>query len=107
MPPALSPLTALTLVTGEIYVGWRGDDGLGSGLTGFDVVVSRDGGPARPVVTGTLATHILYPAEEGHTYTFTVVARDLAGNVSPARTATVLAEPPAGASWMPLVATQG
>jgi hypothetical protein len=105
IPPPLYEARALSLTGSSLYVWWSGGgDGLGSGFAGFDVTVSRDGGPAEAWLTGTMATSASYPAELGHTYTFTVTARDRAGNASPPLTVTVLAEPPAGLVWIPIIA---
>lgn len=100
--PALS-LSAWSVTGHQLYVRWQGDDGLGSGLVGYDLLISRDGTPVGPWQSGIQGTSLLYNAELGHTYTFTVVARDRAGNASAARTATVLAEVPAGLNFLPLL----
>lgn len=62
-------------------ISWSGDDGLGSGVVGYTVTVSVDGGPATTWLANTAETAGAYPVEVGHTYTFSVTARDRAGNV--------------------------
>jgi hypothetical protein len=68
---------------------WGGNDGLGSGLVGYDVSVAVDGGQPAPWLTATTTRQATFAASLGHTYTFRVTGRDRAGNVSPAAVATV------------------
>ncbi|MFO0799707.1 MAG: SdrD B-like domain-containing protein [Gemmataceae bacterium] len=66
---------------GSFTVSWSGDDGpAGSGVAGYTLLVSTDGGPAVPFLTGTTATSVLFPGRPGHSYTFWTVAVDAAGN---------------------------
>jgi hypothetical protein len=103
LPPAISPVIARAVTGTLLYVQWSGDDGLGSGLAGYDILIARDGHPVEPWRRGVQETTLLYPAEPGHSYTFTVIARDHAGNASPTQTATVVAEPPVGLMFMPVM----
>jgi hypothetical protein len=100
IPPAVQPLIAQALTANLLYVRWGADDGLGSGLAGYELLISKDGAPIGPWST-VQETSLLYPAEPGHSYTFSVVARDRAGNGSTAQQATVLAEAPAGLLYAP------
>ncbi len=61
---------------------WSGQDVEGgSGLAGFTIYVSVDGGPFLPFLFNTTATAVVYTAQPGHTYAFYSVASDNAGNV--------------------------
>lgn len=102
--PTLRPVFAMSVVGDQLYLHWHGDDGLGSGLVGYEVSLSRaDDGPVGAWQFSSQETSLLYPADLGHIYTVTVTARDRAGNVSAPQTATVLAEVPVGVSRMPLI----
>lgn len=100
--PTLLGLSANAVYGNQIYVQWRADDGGGSGVTGYDLLISRDGVPLGPWEYGRQESGLLFPVELGRSYTFTVIARDRAGNASPPQTATVLAEVPAGFAFMPV-----
>jgi RHS repeat-associated protein len=63
-------------------VNWSGGDGaIGSGLSSFDVFVSRDGGAFQLWLDDTTLTEAEYTGEFGSTYAFYSVARDNVGNV--------------------------
>src|SRR5205823_12965420 len=68
---------------GSFTVSWSGDDAGGSGVAGFDVFVSDNGGSFTPFVTGTTQMSAVFTGVNGHTYGFSVVATDNAGNVQP------------------------
>ena len=81
LPPQVNA-SAPPIAWDAIFLNWSGDDGLGSGLANFDVLVAVDGGAFTPWLVATALTGGRYPAEPGHTYTFQVTGRDRAGNVS-------------------------
>ncbi len=69
----------------QIPVSWAGeDDTFGSGVGGFDIFVSVNGGPFQRWLTNTRSTSALYPGAAGRTYAFYSRARDTAGNVEEA-----------------------
>jgi len=57
-----------------------GDEPGGSGLAGFDIFVSVDGGPFGPWLQNTKLRGAVYRGEPGHAYAFYSVAFDTAGN---------------------------
>lgn len=82
---------------------WRGSDDLGgSGIAGYDIWVSDNGGDWKAWLANTTNTTAYYEnAEDKHTYRFYSVARDWAGNVERAPliadiTVTVDAQPVIG-----------
>jgi RHS repeat-associated protein len=78
--PDLVPLASFT-------VGWAGqDDGdgtAGSGITGYDIYVSDNGGPYRLWFAGTTDTQATFQGLGNHTYTFYSVATDGVGHTEP------------------------
>jgi len=66
-------------------VGWSGSD-VGSGLQGFSVYVSDDGGPFALWLSNTTASGATYMGSVGHTYSFYSIATDFTGNVEAAKT---------------------
>jgi hypothetical protein len=65
-------------------VTWSGSDGAnGSGIAGFDIFVSDDGGPFTAWLTGTTQTSATFTGAGGHGYAFYSVASDNAGNRQP------------------------
>ena len=63
-------------------VSWAGTDNNGSsGLAGYNVYVSDDGGPFQLWLANTTLTSALYTGQSGHTYNFYSIAMDNAGNV--------------------------
>jgi hypothetical protein len=60
-------------------VRWQGQE-TGSGIAGYDLWVSEDGGPLQPWLAGVTLTQANYTARPGHTYGFAARARDRAGN---------------------------
>jgi Ca2+-binding RTX toxin-like protein/subtilase family serine protease len=89
-----------TLTEKEFLVKWNGqDDTTGSGLGGYTVYVSKDGGAYTPWLENTSLTEAIYAGEGGHTYAFYSIARDNAGNnqvipTSPQATTRVLGSAP-------------
>jgi len=63
-------------------VRWTAEDDW-SGIAGYDVQVSADGGPWTAWLTGTTATSGTYLGSDNHGYAFRVRARDGKGNASP------------------------
>jgi RHS repeat-associated protein len=79
-----SSVTALPAAqtTTSFNVAWSGsDDANGSGIAGFTIYVSDNGGAFTPWLIGTTATSAVYTGVAGHTYGFYSVAVDNAGNV--------------------------
>ncbi len=102
-PDAAPPTSSVSPLPAEsesrFLVSWAGDDGDGSGVAGFDVYVSVNGGAFARWQTGTTATSAYFTGELGRTYSFFSVATDRAGNVQPMKTAgdttTVMPDPTA------------
>ena len=68
----------------EIPLQWSGQDNAGgSGLAGFDIWVSDNGGAFTRWLERTTLTSAFYPGVAGHTYAFYSTAVDAAGNVEP------------------------
>ncbi|MGQ9583539.1 MAG: OmpL47-type beta-barrel domain-containing protein [Thermoplasmatota archaeon] len=82
-PPSssMSPLSGYQTVA-DFTVSWSGRDTT-SGVEGYTVYVSTDGGPFSAWLEGTANTSALYRGEGGHEYAFYVRARDRAGLVEP------------------------
>ncbi len=82
--PPTSGVTSLPLTTTQesFTVSWQGEDA-GSGITGYDVWFSEDGGPLQPWITDTMTTSAGFTGVFSHTYGFAVRARDRAGNEEP------------------------
>lgn len=73
--------------TTTIPLAWDGEDPQpGSGLAGFTVFASENGGPFTPVVGFSQGFGALFEGRGGATYEFYSVARDNAGNVEEAPT---------------------
>jgi RHS repeat-associated protein len=78
-----SAVAALPAVTEEtsFLVSWSGsDDEAGSGLAEFTVYVSDNAGPFVPWLLNTALTEANFTGEFGHSYAFSSMARDNAGN---------------------------
>ena len=61
-------------------VSWSGKDvANGPGISSYTILVSEDGGPAMPWLTGTTQTNALYTGQDGHSYAFSSVATDNVG----------------------------
>jgi YD repeat-containing protein len=79
----VASLPAVT-TTASFTVGWAGSDPPdGSGLGGYDVYVSDNGGAYAPWLTDTADTSATFAGAFGHTYSFYSVATDNAGNRQP------------------------
>ncbi|MFO0847615.1 MAG: Ig-like domain-containing protein [Gemmataceae bacterium] len=84
---AAAPTSRVTTPSGtttgtEIALTWAGaDDAGGSGIAGYDVYASTDGGIWTQIVFGTAETSATFVATPGHTYAFYSVARDNVGHV--------------------------
>ncbi len=77
---AVNPLPA-TVATRSFTVSWSGQDNAGgSGVAGYDIAVSEDGGPTRWWLYGTKETSATFTGEDGHTYAFYSIALDNVGN---------------------------
>jgi hypothetical protein len=85
-PPA-SRVDALaaTQATHSFAVTWAGTD-VGSGVRGYDVFVSENGGPFSLWQSGAAATSAVFYGRASRTYSFHSVARDLVGNSEAAKT---------------------
>ena len=69
-------------------VSWSAnDDSGGSGIAGYDVLVSDNGGPFSLWQSATTTTSATYNGSAGHTYAFYSVATDNVGNIEPVPTA--------------------
>ena len=78
-------------------VSWSGSDGAGSGVGGYNVFVSDDGGPFQPFLTDTTATSAQFTGQVGYTYGFYSVAISNVGLSQPTPTgaqATIAVVPP-------------
>jgi hypothetical protein len=58
------------LKTPSIPITWTASDGVGSGVAGYDLEVSQDGGDWTRLLTDTQDTSYPYTGEPGHAYTF-------------------------------------
>ena len=67
-------------------VSWSGTD-VGSGIQGYNILVSDNGGAFTPWLVGTALTSSSYTGVAGHTYAFYSDAIDAAGNVEQKTTA--------------------
>ena len=82
------PTSVIAALPSECYaqipLAWSGQDNAGgSGLAGFDIWVSDNGGPFTRWLERTTLTSAFYPGVIGHTYAFYTTAVDAAGNVEP------------------------
>jgi hypothetical protein len=66
-------------------VTWSGTD-IGSGVQGYTIYVSDNGGAYTAWLTGTTATSATYTGQVGHTYGFYSIATDNVGNVEATKT---------------------
>jgi outer membrane protein assembly factor BamB len=84
--PPVSEVQALpaTESTAHFLVSWSGTD-VGSGIAGYTIWVSEDGGPFTIWLDNTPQTSATYPGVVGHAYAFFSIAEDNAGNVEPAK----------------------
>jgi 6-phosphogluconolactonase (cycloisomerase 2 family) len=70
----------------DFTVSWTGSD-IGSGVQGYSIYVSVDGGPFSAWLANVSATSATYAGQIGHTYSFYSIANDNVGNVESAKTA--------------------
>ncbi|HLK66557.1 MAG TPA: SBBP repeat-containing protein [Bryobacteraceae bacterium] len=85
--PPVSRVAALPVASTcpSFRIGWSGND-LGSGLQGFTVYVSDNGGAFTSWLSNTTATAGTFSGSVGHTYAFYTIATDLTGNVEAVKT---------------------
>ena len=79
----VDPLPPTTTST-NFTLTWSGSDGAGSGIAGYNVFVSDNGGPFQPLMTDTAATSTQFTGRVGHTYAFYSVATSNVGFSQPA-----------------------
>jgi hypothetical protein len=80
-PPASQvEVLAPTRTSPTFPVEWTGTDA-GSGIAGYTILVTEDGGPAVPLLTDTTEASTTFAGRAGSSYAFYSVAHDLAGNV--------------------------
>ena len=82
--PPTSTVSALaaSMPSASFTVSWSGSDNAGgSGIAGYNVYVSDNGGQYTPWITGSTATSATFNGHNGHSYGFFSVAADKAGNV--------------------------
>ncbi|MFN0053350.1 MAG: lamin tail domain-containing protein [Planctomycetales bacterium] len=90
IPDTLPPLSRVsplppTIRSETFRVSWSGrDTPSGSGIAGYDLLVSDNGGPYLPWLVNTPQTSALFTGVVGHTYRFFSTAIDVAGNREPA-----------------------
>jgi hypothetical protein len=86
--PPVSSVAALpaTESSTSFTATWQGADA-GSGIQDFTVFASDNGGPFSAWLVNTTATSARFFGQSGHTYAFYSIARDLVGNVEPAKAA--------------------
>ena len=73
-----------SLSSADIPVTWFGLDGMGSGILGVDLYVSRDGSPYEMWLAGATNTTTTYHGQLGAGYAFYSIARDGVGHVEAA-----------------------
>jgi len=83
-----SSVNALPAHSGASFtVSWAGQDNTGgSGIAGYDVFYTDNGGTVQTLVTDTPLTSYSFTGQAGHTYSFYSVAIDNAGNRQPTPT---------------------
>src|SRR5207237_3377291 len=89
IPPPTSSVTPLPAVTNatSFPVSWSGSDAPGgTGIAGYTISVSVDGGPYSAWLSNTTATSATYSGQDGHSYGFYSVATGKLGNVQPTPT---------------------
>jgi hypothetical protein len=85
--PPTSEVASLSTIAScpNFKVSWSGND-VGSGLGGFTIYSSDNGGSFTPWLSNTTATTGTFVGTVGHTYSFYSIAQDLAGNIQAAKT---------------------
>lgn len=86
IPPTITVAEA-AVSAGRIHLNWQGEDA-GSGMAGYDVSVSVDGGPEQPLLAATAVTNLVHEGRPEAVYTFTIRGRDRAGNIGQATAVT-------------------
>jgi hypothetical protein len=71
----------------NVVVSWSGADGAGPGIASYDIFVSTDGGPWTEWLADTTNTSAVFDGSIGHSYSFSSLAQDNAGNFEPAHLA--------------------
>ena len=82
---SVSALSTFSPATFNLH--WSGSDGTGSGISGYSVYVSDDGGAFTSLLSNTAQTSTTFTGANGHTYGFYSIATDNVGH-QPARAAT-------------------
>ena len=78
---AVDPLPAHTYDT-SFDVSWSGtDDTAGSGIADYTILVSDDGATPTVWLNDTIRTNAIFQGDYGHTYAFSSIAADNAGNI--------------------------
>ncbi len=81
-PTSTVSALASTTNSSSFALSWSGQDNAGgSGVAGYSVYVSDNGGHYSPIATNTTATSMTFNGQNGHTYNFVSVATDNSGNV--------------------------
>jgi hypothetical protein len=85
--PPVSHVSALPSASScpNFRVGWSGSD-VGSGVQGFTIYSSDNGGPFVAWLSNTTAAAGTFTGTAGHAYSFYSIATDLTGNVEAAKT---------------------
>jgi RHS repeat-associated protein len=90
---AVNPLPAITAST-SVLVSWAGSDPSGSGIAGYNLFFSIDGGAYAVWMPNTTQTSATFTAIAGHTYSFYSLAVNNVGTIQtipgPSQTTTVL-----------------
>ncbi len=83
LPPSSSVTSAVSTSEPSIYqLSWSGhDDPNGSGIRGYSIYCSDNGGAYKELLRDTLATTTSFVARAGHQYRFYSIAKDSVGNV--------------------------
>ncbi len=103
--PPVSQVTALPDCSPPWFtVHWSGHDFNGSGIAGYDIYVSKDGGDFLPWLVGTTDTSASYVGQVGSTYAFFSAATDQVGYREARRMATdTSTRVSAGLPWVQLL----
>jgi hypothetical protein len=85
--PPTSAVSALPPTEGSANfpVAWQGSD-TGAGIQDFTIFASDNGGPFSAWLLNTTTNSATFFGQWGHTYAFYSIARDLVGNIEPAKT---------------------
>ena len=83
LPTSSITTASVTQAKSDIHLTLQGQD-IGSGLGGFDVMMSDNGGAYVPLFTNLTGRSVDYQGQQGHTYRFYSIAHDQAGNIETA-----------------------